>query len=360
MLFNPARLSFARKLRGLTKRKLAHSTGLNERTISVHESGAEPPEHGSILLYADALKFPQAFFFGDTIDEIPENAVSFRSLSKMTLTKRDMSLSEGSIAVKINEWFEAHFKLPSLDLPDLGSGFEMFDDAPEIVAESLRSYWGLGTRPIKNILHLVESKGIKVYSLSEAPKDADGFSFWYNNETPFILYDYSARSAERCRFDIAHELGHLLLHRKEPLKNKNSRFMEREADTFASAFLMPSKAVKTTAPQTITWQNLLVYKQYWNVSMKAIVYKLYKLGRISDWTNRSFNIKANQYGYKNEPNPSPHEIPQIISKALDALAKEGRTMADFAKELDLHSDDLASYLFGLKIQNKRPTLTLVK
>jgi len=107
----------------------------------------------------------------------------------------------------------------------------------------LRQYWLLGERPIKNVAHLLEAKGVRVYSLMERNVEVDAFSLW-RNDTPFIFIN-TRKSAEHSRFDAAHDLGHLVLHRHGGPRGQNA---EREAQAFAAAFLMPKSSVLAVAP----------------------------------------------------------------------------------------------------------------
>lgn len=358
MSFNPLRLTFARKLRGLTKTDLAKKSGLSSRSISAHEAGDAEPTESTVQNFASILNLPIAFFDADDVEEIPLSAISFRALSKMTATKRDMCRAEGDIAVMINKWFENNFCLPITDLPDICGETEVSINSndPELIAERLRMYWGLGNQPIKNMLNLLEAKGIRIFSLSKKEKDADAFSFWYDNVIPFIILDIS-KSSERCRFDLAHELGHLVMHRKQLLNSGNTgtKQQEKEADAFASSFLMPKNGLNV--PYPITHSVLISYKKIWKVSLSALSYRLHKLGKMSDWNYRSIFMK---YGRSNEPESIPYEQPQVISKIISALADEGKTTNDIACELNLFHDDVSSCLFGMSTKPKRPHLTLVK
>jgi len=99
----------------------------------------------------------------------------------------------------LNDWVESRFDLPAPDLPDLR------DEEPEVAASVLRQHWGLGERPIKNMVHLLESKGVRVYSLAENSVEVDAFALWHS-KTPFVFLN-TLKSAEHGRFDAAHELG---------------------------------------------------------------------------------------------------------------------------------------------------------
>ena len=178
--FNPTRLKFARKRRGISAQALCKTLGITTRTLSEYENGRGEPQSQMLPKLASELRFPIEFFFADDISPIGDNAVSFRSLARMSAKVRDAALHAGEIALQLSEWFDARFETPCVDLPDFK------DLAPEAAAETLRNEWGLGERPIGNIIHLLEAKGARVFSLVEDTTDMDACSFW-KADRPFVF-----------------------------------------------------------------------------------------------------------------------------------------------------------------------------
>ena len=123
-MFNPSRLTLARKRRGWTKRKLAAAVGVTDRTVLFWEKEGEiDPAEMTLPLIADALGFPISFFTASDLDEVPRNAVSFRALTKMTATQRNAALAAGSLALALSDWIEERFQTPEPDVPKLGAGY---------------------------------------------------------------------------------------------------------------------------------------------------------------------------------------------------------------------------------------------
>jgi Zn-dependent peptidase ImmA (M78 family) len=85
------------------------------------------------------------------------------------------------------------------------------DYRPADAAIALRTHWGIGQRPIGNMVHLLESFGIRVFSLAERATQVDAYSLWLRG-LPFVFLN-TLKTAEHSRMDAAHELGHLVLHR---------------------------------------------------------------------------------------------------------------------------------------------------
>ena len=205
-LFNPSRLTLARKRRGLNMARLAVEVGIDPRSISAYEKGEFSPEDDKLREISRVLHFPIDFFFGDDLEQPTPDSVSFRALSRMTASQRDTALGAGAIALSLNKWIETRFNLPSVELPDLGQA-----ENPAAAAYALRHHWELGEMPIKNMIHLLEAKGVRVFSLAIDAYEIDAFSMWHGSK-PFVFLE-TKKSAEHNRFDAAHELGHLVLHR---------------------------------------------------------------------------------------------------------------------------------------------------
>ena len=339
-LFNQTRLTLARKRRGLSMTKLAAAIGVEPRSVSAYEKGEFGPETDRLEKLADVLRFPQAFFFGDDLDEPTPDIASFRALSKMTAGQRDTALGAGAIALMLNQWIETNFELPAPDLPDLGR-----EDDPETAARTLRQLWGLGELPIKNMVHLLESKGVRVFSLSLDATEVDAFSMW-RQSTPFVFLN-TKKSAEHSRFDSAHELGHLVLHRHG---SPQGREAEHQANTFASAFLMPKASVLAHAPRLASIDHLIKLKKIWSVSLAALTYRLHSVGVLSHWHYQSLYIELSTRGYrKSEPDEGPREASQMLQKVFTALREESVSKGDIASELCVAPDELDQLVFGLAL-----------
>lgn len=165
------------------------------------------------------------------------------------------------------------------------------------------------------------------------------------------------KSAEHGRFDAAHELGHLICDRHSMLHGgAHSPEMEREANAFASAFLMPPANVCGRGTAVLTLDRLLRLKQVWGVSLAALAYRMNQLGFFSEWTYRNLCIQIARNGYRtSEPNPMRPESSQILRKVFNALRSEGITRGMLAKELCIMQEDIDNLTFGLALSSVSPT-----
>lgn len=345
-MFNAHRLILARKRRKFTARALANAIGVSPITISRLENAANEPEAETVEALARALSFPKEFFFGDEFDELPKHAASFRSLSSMTAKERDAALSAGAIAYLFHDWVAERFNLPSTDIPLMSE-----NGSPEEAAQIVRASWGLGQQPISNMVKLLEAKGVRVYSLSEDTNSVDAFSCW-RGEQPFVFLN-TFKSAERSRFDAAHELGHLVMHRHGA--PQDSKQAESEADRFASEFLMPADDVRSRIRHVTNVEDLIRLKARWGVSVAALNYRLNKLGIVSEWQNRNLNIEISRRGYrKNEPEGLPRERSSLWPQVFTSLWQERLTRESIAAQLHVPSDELDQLLMHLN-DGRSPT-----
>jgi Zn-dependent peptidase ImmA (M78 family) len=294
------------------------------------------------------LTFPVEFFSGADLAEPAALATSFRALSRLTAQHRDQATGSATLALALAGWIEARFKLPSPDVPRYP------DINPELAADAVREVWGLGERPIGNMVHLLEAHGVRVFSLIDECHDVDAFSFW-RGETPYVFLN-TAKSAERGRMDSAHELGHLVLHRGHALPS--GRLEEQEANAFGAAFLMPRRSVLAHAPRGGHLDDLIRAKRYWNVAAANLAYRMHKVGLLTDWQYRTIFVNLSSQGYRNaEPNGIHRETSQMLGKVFESLRSEGMQQSDVARELQITVQDLTKIIFGLVLTPVAGTAT---
>jgi len=342
-IFNPLRLEIARKRRGLSHTALARLLGVQLRTITGWKSGVVPGR-AAMLALTEVLGFPEDFFFGPDLEMPSEDGVSFRALTRMTGQQKDMARAQGALALALAQWIEKKFELPSCQIPDLRN----LGTTPESAADTLRRTWGLGELAIRNMVHLLESKGVRVFSLSIEAKEVDAFSTWSTGGSPVVFLN-NFKTAERSRFDAAHELGHLVMHRHG--RANRSKEQESQADAFASAFLMPSRSVVARVPRFTTMEVLISAKKIWGVALSAIVYRLRVLNLISEWHYKALCIEIGKLGYRtHEPDGIPRETSLIFPAILkDLYESDGIGKAGIAKDLAFPASELESLWFGLTL-----------
>lgn len=338
--FNYKKLRFARERRQFTIKALSEQLGVSSRILSDYENGHRVPPFKTITRISEILNFPVRFFFMVDMSELKENAISFRSLARMSANDKNSAIRAGQIALDLTKWLENKYEMPSVDIPDL------MEERPDIAAEVLRNHWGIGENPINNMVHLLEAKGVRVYSLVREATDMDAYSFWMEKK-PYVFLN-TVKSVERGRFDAAHELGHLVLHKHGNPKGKE---VESQANAFASAFLMPKGSILSYGIRNPTLGNVLSLKSIWKVSASALVRRFKDLDLITEWQYRTLNIELSQRGFlKEEPRPIEiRETSKLMPSLFKLLKEDGISKETIANDLGVYVDEINELMFNLAI-----------
>jgi len=339
-VFNPLRLTLARQRRGLKKVELGREIDLSSKSLGDFEAGRAEPSSETLQRIADRLNFPVEFFFRGAVEVPTAESVAFRSMKSMTAGQRMAALAAGAIAFELCDWIEDEFELPTADLPDLR------EFAPADAALALRNQWGIGVRPIGNMIHLLESKGIRVFSLDMRNRKVDAYSLWLKGK-PFVFLN-TMKTAEHSRMDAAHELGHLVMHRHGAFRTGD---VEKDAHAFGAAFLMPAPSVYGIVPRLAapSIEVLAQLKQNWRVSVAALARRLRELELITEWAYRGIYIELSRRGRTKEPQPIERETSQVLAKVFEALKDAGISKSAAAARLGLFTEDIDALTFGLAI-----------
>ena len=323
--------------------------------VSGYESNSWLPTSVQIEKMADILNFPLGWFYAPDIDLIDVEAPSFRSRRSMTASLRNQATRNGGLATDvISVEMRSRFALPAVDVPNLSG------QSPEVAAAEMRSHWKLGQGPIPNMVHLLESRGIEAYWINIGSSSVDAWSLW-RNDRPFVILDIFKNAGDRSRFDAAHELGHLVLHRRET--RLDGRKAEDEADRFASSFLMPKEQFQAESPQFPIMTQYFALKKRWGVSLAALIRRSRDVGKLTPWQYECACKELSVRGWrKQEPSEIalPLEQSRIHALVFEKMAKKGITPQQFALSINLSVDDVFT-LMPLSRQydpNRKPDIKL--
>lgn len=337
-VFNKDRLKVARMRRSRKLGDLAAAVGVPRQRLSDYEKGTKEPPLETLERLAVELQFPLSFFGRASRDLIEHTGVSFRSVTALPASLRDTAIAASEIAFDFTEYVAQKFDLPELDLPDLS------DEEPEVAGLMMRAHFGLDSEPVESVIDLMEAYGVRVFSLNEDTAKVDAFCLWKDN-VPFVFLN-TKKSPERSRFDCAHELGHLVLHRSQPPQGKAR---EDEANRFASSFLMPDEHFLATVPDAPTsLPRLRALKFRWRVSLAAAIKRLHTLKVISDWEFRDLYIRASGLrSQEPEPRLEGHERSAVLLQIQRGLRDAGISIAAVANELSVPKRELDGLIFNL-------------
>lgn len=346
--FRKERLTQARTARGLTAISLADMAGLGQATISQYEKGPQKPRQENLDNLAKLLGVPSGFFLKPVTVARPEK-LFYRSMSAATKAARASAEARYEWALETVDYLLEYFDLPDTNLPELEvptDHRQISERQIEFLAEQLRSHWRLGNGPVVNMVRTLESNGIIVWRTALEARTLDAFSE-YREPHPVVVLSSDKQNYFRSRFDAAHELGHLILHRNidETNLRKSSDFkqIEDQAHHFAGAFLLPAVAYSNDvwSPSIDTFRAL---KPTWNASIALQIMRCRQLGIISEEQAKRLWINRSRRGWsKVEPldDSTPAETPTLIRASIEMLIDEGvRTKEQIVADLCLSAADL--------------------
>lgn len=346
----PERIKEARLARGMSAIDLASRVGVTRQAISKYELGIAEPSSTVMNDIAGCLNMPISFFHKSLSAPANQGTVFFRSLKTNASRAKDVLSKKIQWAAQLAEILSEDILFPEVDLPSLPDKYsqviEFSYDEIEDITMYLRKYWGLGTAPITNMSRLLESHGIIVASVKSGFSETDACSSFIE-QRPFVFLDMQKECAVRTRFNMAHELGHLILHQDISQKDLDDKKIldriEREANQFASCFLLPRASFVLDIRST-SLSSFLPLKCKWKTSIQAMVYRCHELDLFSE--NQMIYIQKQisaKRWRKHEPYDDewPCENAVILQTAIQMLIDRGDyTKDEFVDLLRLPGKDI--------------------
>lgn len=343
--FNGAALRMARLLKGYSLEEVATRVGKTRQYISKLEIGTGVPAAELSVALASALDVMPSFFESEhSASAIAEEQVHFRRLATTKVSVKQMALAKASMMQAVVNVIENHLQLPPVRIPQ----FDQVVTAADIekAAEHCRHDWGLGLGPISNVTRLAENVGAVVTTFSGVSSEVDALSFVARR--PIIVRNDAKESACRQRFDIAHELGHCVLHSG---RVTGDRVSESEANRFASALLVPRAMMLKLFPRSrgkfLDWKGISEFKLTWKVSKAALLYRARQLELISDELYRrgAISLRRGEATKEREDDQIPMEQPRLLHRSIALLREQlGITLPVLASQLGVTTELLLGLL----------------
>ena len=344
--FNPEMLAIARDFRGYSQTQAAKKCEISQAKYSKIENGVTVPDQMLLSLFEDKFGFPEKFFLKNaraigvpmSFHEMyrKPKSVGVKSLSKVSadLSIRMFCLSKLLKSIDL----EPELHLPEYDIEDYGG------DGAEI-ARMVRRTWLIPNGAIKDLSQLVEKAGIIIFPCFFPTPKVDGVTVNIAGMPPVIFINENA-TADRARFSLAHELGHVIMHRQM------SNTMEQEANDFASELLMPEMEMRSEFSNRVDMKELARLKRIRKTSMAALLYKATKIGKVTK--NQSAYLWRQLAPYRlKEPAQFDKEIPSTLKNILQLFIKNmSYSNSDFAETFDL-TEELVKHFFGNNVVEER-------
>lgn len=343
-----SRIRALRLANGFTQTELGQLVNLSKEAVSAYESGRRDAKP-KIKELAHHLGCTSDFLLGSELEQIQSLVVTFRKRASATKGEKDRAIGLAELAVEVlSPAIRKLVRLPLLNVPDLSDSAL----SGEHTADLLRSTWGMGSGPVDNLVWVAEAKGIEVYTTTGNGKSVDALSLW-REDRPYIFLNKFKVDGARARFDTAHELAHLVMHRGLNFEEADEKQIEAEADEFASAFLLPRKSFAAEAPTVFDLDFFLKLKRRWKVSVQAMVRRCFDLGVFSEWQYRSAFQRMAALGYRSGPEPlsPPRETSYIQSQLMLSLGDRGIGPKEFCQRIGLTPRLLSSIMPELAPEN---------
>lgn len=360
----------ARHLRGFTQKKSADRLGIAQAVYSRMENDLVEIDEKMLKRVSTVFRLPVEFF--DQHEPVYGPPVSVHTMlrgpSQISARDVDMITAELNLRLMHLRRFLDNVEFnPSLHLPQFD--IEAFD-SPTQIAVMVRRHWKVPAGPVKNLTRLLERAGV-IVSFSEfngAGTDnskrqgsgVSGVTFSAPGQPPLILLNPN-HPADRVRFTLAHELGHLVMHRFP------TPAMEKEANEFASAFLLPPDELRSVCRgRKVDLALLGTLKLEWKISMQGILYAIQREGIITKNQANYLWKQISAKGWRTREPASldfehdlPRVMPTIVKSHLEDLGFDKEELASLARVHEQELDGL--YPFGNEESEgrTRPTLRIV-
>ncbi|MDO8289105.1 MAG: XRE family transcriptional regulator [Parvibaculum sp.] len=347
--FVGARLTEARKARGISATDLADLVGVSVQSISKYENDKQSPKLDVVHNFAAVLNFPRDYFLRP-VQAPDERPIFWRARLSAPPIARDRAEVRLEWMKEIVDYLGSYFELPKLNVPRIDFSEDSLgsSDFVERVATDIREFWNIRSGPMPDTIEQLEANGILASRIHVRADKLDAFSQWSDRfNVPFVVLSRDKASACRQRFDVLHELVHIICHTNIPQRRLNDRAfykaVEKQADQIASAILLPEADFmgELYAPSL---DGFLTLKERWGTSVAAMIMRSKHLDLIDEDEARRLWINYNRRGWRTgEPLDGKLETeePHLIRRSFELLMEEGvQSAAQIMKALPLPVADL--------------------
>jgi Zn-dependent peptidase ImmA (M78 family)/transcriptional regulator with XRE-family HTH domain len=332
--FHGDRLQQAREAMALSKTLLADLVDVSVQAISQYEKGADRPGTEVFDRLRKILKQDAQFFLRPTNPSLSSSVCFYRSLASTTKTARTKAETWKTWSRELISHLAEFVEFPASDfhstvhLPSHPSLIGM--DMIESLASDVREQWNLGDGPLANLLETAENRGAVIFRYNLDSESLDALSEWLKPENlPLIVLNADKNVAVRSRLDLAHELGHMFLHRSVTdglLRHSDVfRLVEDQAFRFGAALLLPEHSFLEDL-YSVSLDALLALKLKWKVSIAMMIERLKDLNIVNADQHKRLRINYSARRWNREE-PYDREIelerPAFLSKATKLMLDSG-------------------------------------
>ncbi len=332
-------VSLRRRMLSMSQADLAQRMGMSQGTLSKIEQGLKEANEEQGEKLAAALDCPPSFFAqGEREYGPPMSAhAMFRKKSAVGQKVIDRVIAELNVRIAhLRKFLSAVDVEPELPFPHYD--IDDFDGRADLVADSVRRAWLLPRGPVRSLTECAERAGCLVIHCELEEAKIDGVSYRIPGLPPIIFLNRN-QPADRMRFSLAHELGHMVMH---AYPNPN---MEEEADRFASALLMPAADIGPEL-RDLSIDKAVYMKPFWRVSIAALIYRAGELERIDRYKSEYLWRQMSTRGFRIRE-PQSVDFEREPTSVMDALVSHtvqemGYSPTELVQMLHLNYDELVN------------------
>lgn len=345
--FQCDRLSQMLAARRLTQAQLASLVGVSPATVSKWRAGTQAPEREALDRLAGVVNVTPEWFTRPPAEKV--SLPLFRSNASAHVTARAMLEARMEWAQDIVLALTEFVDFPALNLPsrNFTDPEQITHEEIELAAAECRDLWRLGRSAVQDLALAIEGAGVVLIREETGIAQIEGLSAWSAVlGRPLVLLSADKDNGYRSRFDLAHELGHLILHRHiaRPTDRERHKELEQQAHRFAGAFLLPAETFASEVRMPVTLDDLLLMKRRWGVSVGAILMRLRALKLLDDdGAQALFKRRSARWGAKTEPGDGDRapERPRLLRRTIDLLVDENvMPLEAIPRHLGLASHDI--------------------
>ena len=324
-----ARLASGMTLEDLAQKMHDRDQPITRAGLSKYENEKSTPRQSFLMTLGQVLNVKPSYFI--TEPSVSVQWVAFRKQSRLSKSRQSQIKAFAAQRVERHLWLEETLCPSERPAFPARRAVSSVDDA-EQAAGALREKWNLGEGPIDSLTKLIEDRGGVVVNLVQVTTQFDGLSGWANEDVPVVVVNANVPD-DRLRFDLGHELGHLLME----CGDVDDKEEETYAHRFASALLVPACVIRRELGpkrRRIAVREFAILKRKYGLSMQCLIRSALDAEIIEPSQYRKLCIDFSSFGWrKKEPvefrgDESPSRMLQMTLRALS----EGIISADRAEQ----------------------------
>jgi Zn-dependent peptidase ImmA (M78 family)/DNA-binding XRE family transcriptional regulator len=344
------RLAIARKMAGFSLQRLSDELEgkVTKQAIGKYEKGQMAPSGEVLIALARALGVTVDFLYNEPEVQVELDQIEYRKRARFSMNE------QRAIEAKTLDFLERYAELEECTMATQRFDIELSshqienEEDVEQAAQEFRSKLGLGDGPILGVLELLEEHGVKVLEV-DAPDSFDGMNAKALGNPVVVLN--RAFPVVRKRFSALHEMARYVLAFGPQFSEKD---IEKLCHRFAGAVLIPATKLKqelATHRSRLSLSELILLKEYWGISIKAILVRSRDLGIIS---NAEFISELKVYNAKGYASAEPGFFP-VAERAIRFKQLLFRAISE-----EVISLNYAATLANMKVAEMRSQFQLMR